>query len=208
MFKTIDVKENQDKLCQILRQAYTDKNKFDQIKKIFEDPLQQIGGITGSMYMNNKNSNVAASNVKAQQDLAKLVVLENNLQKYLSCVNSDLQEMGRQASKIYSLQDALKENRKKASNMQETAREAAERSQLVSDPYSQTSYQESWFPLGRPLKKDNVPVLLAFSIFFLVFAFAMFLRLSSLDLEFVPSMMRRNALVSNFISDYKPQILK
>lgn len=194
----LDVKE--DATCRSIRQDYSDKNKFDQVKKIFEDPLQAIGGITGNMYMANKNSNNASSNVKAKNDLNKLIVLENQLQKYLSCVNSDLQEMGRQASKIYSLQDTLKENRKKVAKMEETAKEAAERSQLVTDPYSQTSYQESWFPLGRPLKKDNVPVLLAFSIFFLVFAFGMFLRLSSLDLQFTPRAIGLNSFRSNFIS--------
>lgn len=193
----LDIKE--DTTCRSIRQDYTDKNKFDQVKKVFEDPIQAIGGITGNMYMANKNSTNSSSNVKAKNDLAKLIVLENNLQKYLSCVNSDLQEMGRQASKIYTLQDTLKENRKKAREMEETAREAAERSQLVTDPYSQTSYQESWFPLGRPLKKDNVPVLLAFSIFFLVFAFAMFLRLSSLNLEFIPATLKSSNLPTNFI---------
>ncbi len=198
MFRTLDVKENQE--CSAIRNNYTDKNTFDSIKTIFSTPLEQIGGVSGAIYNANRVSNDPQKNIEATRQLNTLQALEANLQKYLSCVNTDLQEYGRQASKIYTLQDQLKAKRKDVQKMKETADEAAERSKLVTDPYSQTSYHESWFPLGRPMKKDNIPVLLAFSIFFLVFAFGMFLRLSSIDLQFTSSMTSLNAFGTNLIS--------
>lgn len=205
MFRTLDINADQTPTCKSIRPNYTDSSIFNTIKQqTFVDNLEAIGGITGNMYIANKNSTNASSNVKAKDDLAKLIALESILDEYLSCISSDLQEMTRQASKIYSLQDQLKINRKKVSEMKEIAKTAEERSQLVSDPYSQTSYHESWFPLGRPIKKENIPVLVAFSIFFLVFAFAMFLRLSALDLQFVPYVIGQTAFTKNFIST-KPQ---
>jgi hypothetical protein len=198
MFRTLDVKINNT--CSDIRQNYTDKNNFDTIKSVFETPLEQIGGITGAIYNANRTSSDPTKSIQAKQNLDALIVLENNLTKYLNCVNSDLQEYGRQASKIYKLQDELKEKRNDVKKMKEIAEEAGERSKLVTDPYSQTSYHESWFPLGRPMKKDNVPVLLAFGIFFLVFAFGMFLRLSSLDLQFTSALTQSNSFATNLIS--------
>ncbi len=198
MFRTLDVRENTS--CGDIRQNYTDKNNFDTIKSIFDNPLTEIGSITGAVYNANRISSDGAKNVEAKRYLDTLRILENNLNRYLNCVNSDLQEYGRQASKIYKYQDELKDKQNDVKKMKEVANEASERAKLVTDPYSQTSYHESWFPLGRPMKKDNIPVLLALSIFFLVFSFGMFLRLSSLDLQFTSTMTGFNALGTNLIS--------
>lgn len=198
MFRTLDVRENT--ACSDIRKNYTDKNNFDTIKSIFDNPLAEIGSIKGITYNSNRVAGDGARNVQAKRDLDSLVALENNLNKYLNCINTDLQEYGRQASKIYKYQDELKDKRNDLKKMKEVANEASERVKLVTDPYSQTSYHESWFPLGRPMKKDNIPVLLAFSIFFLVFAFGMFLRLSSLDLQFTSAMTGINAFGTNLIS--------
>jgi hypothetical protein len=85
---------------------------------------------------------------------------------------------------MYTLQQDIENLRKELKEKQETVNEAKERSETLRDPYTKTTWWELWFPLGRPMKKEHVPVLLSVSIFMLIFSLGIFLRFAGFELRF------------------------
>lgn len=115
-----------------------------------------------------------------------LTILTNKINLYKQCIQRDWTLKTEIASQLYDAQTDVKRARASVKNSKESVEEAKERANLLENPYSKTTWWETWFPLGRPMKKDNVPVLMGISVFFLIFALGLFLRLSAIELQFVP----------------------
>jgi hypothetical protein len=127
---------------------------------------------------------IPSSNVIGRE--SDLIILTNKINLYKSCIQRDWALKTEQASQLYDAQTEVKRARESVKTTKKAVDEAKERATLLEDPYSKTTWWETWFPLGRPMKKDNVPVLMGISVFFLIFALGLFLRLSAIELQFVP----------------------
>jgi hypothetical protein len=101
------------------------------------------------------------------------------------------------SSRIYTLQQDREAARKAAEERKNVAKEAKERAAVVQDPYTNTTWWETWFPLGRPMRKENVPVLLSVSILMLVFSSGIFLRFAGLELKLDSIGEATNGLIKN-----------
>jgi hypothetical protein len=54
---------------------------------------------------------------------------------------------------------------------------AKDRATMAQRPEMTASYYDSWFPIGRPLKRSSVPILIGFATFFLTMGFFTLLEL-------------------------------
>lgn len=164
-----------------IRDIYSDQTKYNQAK-----PVQFI--VPSSSVVGNVND---------------LTVLNNKIDMWKGCIHRDWVKKTEISSQIYDAQQDVKQARRDTASQKQAAEEAKERASALENPYSKTTYWETWFPLGRPMRKENVPVLMGIAIFFLVFALGLFLRLSAIELQFVPigtNVMRSNTALTNLFS--------
>jgi hypothetical protein len=174
---------------------------FNRIGKPSLQPdIDAIGGVTGSQFEAMKNPSNTAQYQQYLDNLNKLQILENNLNGYISCMNKDIIQRNDFASNIYNLQQELEEKRKEVNQKKQIASDAEERSSQLENPYNKTTWWESWFPLGRPIRKENVPVLISISILMLVFSLGIFLRFAGKELRFETIGTSTNTLLKNINS--------
>lgn len=174
--------------CAQLRPRYKSMEAFLSYKTTnlnTDDLATYLGG--GTLASDLQNSGTPEEQAQAQSrlntNLGTLRVLEQRTADMLKCVQQDIIQKQTYSGKIYNLQMEVEAKQKEVDAMESTAKEAEERSNLLDKPYSKTTRWESWFPLGRPLKIESLPVLLSFALLFLTLSLGMFLRLTGVQLS-------------------------
>jgi hypothetical protein len=192
----------QDVTCNDVRPNYVSEQAFTAFKEANgpNDVLTRINrfrSVTGDALMQFYNS--TDPNVKNNYftNLGDLQIVENVLNKHIQCLNKDIIQRNDYTSKIYTLQQELESVRKEAEQKKQTAKDAKERASQLENPYAKTTWWETWFPLGRPIQKDNVPVLLAVSIVMLVISLGIFLRFAGLELRLDSIQTTTNSFLKN-----------
>ena len=125
----------------------------------------------------------AAAQSRINSNLDALRLFEQKVASMSKCIQQDIIQKQTYSGKLYSLQQEIEDKQKSVNEMEETAKEAEERAELLDKPYSKTTRWETWFPLGRPLRTESLPVLLSFALLFLTLSLGMFLRLASIQLR-------------------------
>lgn len=192
----------QDVTCNTVRPNYTSEQAFTAFKEAngpndVNTLLNGFKNISGNEMMRNKNSADPTLQNNYFKYLGDLMLVENILTKHLNCLNKDIIQRNDYTSKIYTLQQELESVRKEAEQKKQTAKDAKERASQLENPYSKTTWWETWFPLGRPIQKDNVPVLLAVSIIMLVISLGIFLRFAGLELRIDSIQTTTNSFLKN-----------
>ena len=188
----------QDRNCNDIRMNYRSIAAFESNGKSVIQPLiTSISSYSGDQVISYKNSQNGNDTVLYNTLIGQLGIAETQVNRYLKCIQSDILQRSDYASRLYSLQQEVEEARKTLEERKQTASEAKERVSDVQDPYSKTTWWETWFPLGRPIQKENVPVLLSVSILMLVFSLGIFLRFAGQEIKFVPFSAMTNTLRTN-----------
>ena len=188
----------QDRNCNDIRVSYNSLAAYESTGKPSILPsITAISAYSGDQVMNYKNSRDGNETMLYNTLISQLQVAETQTNRFLKCLQTDILQRNDYTSKLYTLQQEVEEARKTAAERKQTASEARERVSDVQDPYSKTTWWETWFPLGRPIQKENVPVLLSVSILMLVFSLGIFLRFAGQELKFVPFSAVANSLRTN-----------
>ncbi len=191
----------QDASCSNKRAAYQTMADYNRLgKPSLQTNIDAIGGFSGAQIDSLRNSNIPAQNAQYFSNIYKLQILENELNSYISCINKDIIQRNDFSSRLYTLQQEIEEARKEVNEKKQIASDAQERSAQLENPYNKTTWWESWFPLGRPIRKENVPVLISISIFMLVFSLGIFLRFAGKELRFETIGNSTNTLLKNINS--------
>jgi len=173
--------------CRELRPQYASMETFLKYKDASLNTNQlatYVGGILASDLQNSGTpEEQAQKQIRVNTNLGTLRVLEQRTSDMLKCVQQDIIQKQTYSGKIYNLQMEIEDKQKEVNSMEKTAKEAEERSELLDKPYSKTTRWELWFPLGRPLRSESLPVLLSFALLFLTLSLGMFLRLSGVGLS-------------------------
>lgn len=178
---------------------------FERVGKPLIKPfVDAISGYSGDEVIRLKDSRDANENVTYQTLLNQLQLAEANISSYIRCIQKDIIQRNDTSSKLYSLQQEVEEARKIAAQRKQTLAEAKERSTEVENPYNNTTWWQSWFPLGRPIQKENVPVLLSVSILMLVFSLGIFLRFAGYELQLASLASTTNSFLTKVNSSKYP----
>lgn len=187
--------------CSARRSGYSTIANFESsLKPILTGYINAIAGYTGDQVIGLRDSRDVTQNATYRTALSNLQLAESNLSATIVCLNKDILQRNTEASKIYTLQQEIEEKRKEAELKKQGLDEAKERSSLLENPYSKTTWWEAWFPLGRPIRKENVPVLLSISILMLVLSLGMFLKLAGFELRLEPIVQSSNSFLRNLNS--------
>ncbi len=174
--------------CSSLRANYQTMERFLQYKE--SSPLNTtdlefyVGGLL-EMDLQNQGTpqEQAAAQARLNDNLGKLRLAEQTVLNMTKCVQQDILSKQNYTGQIYSLQQEIEQKQEEVDSLEQTAKEAKERAQLLENPYTKTTVWESWFPLGRPLEKTSLPVLLSVALLLLVLSLGMFLRLANIELK-------------------------
>lgn len=173
--------------CEALRPKYATMQEFLTYKDsdLNKSNLEvYVGGLLASDLQRGGTPEAQAlASQRLNENLGKLQVLENKTAAMTKCIQQDIIQKQSYSGRIYDLQMEIEEKQKNVTEMETTSQEAKERADLLNQPYSKTTRWEGWFPLGRPLQQNSLPVLLSFALFFLVLALGMFLRMLSVQLK-------------------------
>jgi hypothetical protein len=199
----------QDTSCATIRQNYESQQAFTAFKEAtgpedIKTLVDSFKNVTGNQYSTLMNSDNPLDNNQRIQLLDNLMLAENILNVHLKCLNKDIIQRNDYVSKIYTLQQEVESVRKEASEKKETVKEAEERASQLENPYTKTTWWETWFPLGRPIQKENVPVLLSVSIGMLVISLGIFLRFAGLELRFESIQPSANSFLKNIRASKYP----
>jgi len=173
--------------CSALRDKYSSLEAYQAYKEANPDTFNVdtlASYVNGGGLDADLRKNDAAAQQNVSRNLVSIQLKENKINEILKCITGDISVLQNEGGKIYDLEKTLSEKTKEANLKEEIAKESKERAKLLETPYNKTTVWEAWFPLGRPLQKESVPVLLGISIFFLIFSLFMFLRLASIELQF------------------------
>lgn len=175
----------QDIGCANNRLNYKTMSDFERfLKGQVQTYIDGIDGYTGAQIEQLKNSRTANDTVQYNTALSNLQLAENILSSNIQCLNKDILQRNEYASRMYTLQQEIEDIRKEVQAKKTILQESKERASQVETPYATTTWWETWFPLGRPIQKENVPVLIGTSIAMLLFSLAIFLRFAGIDLRF------------------------
>lgn len=177
---------NESGSCSFYRKNYSsleNYNNFKETQDIF-NTTELSTYINGGSLNTDLRINDGPAQKRVTEALDDLRKKETLMTDYTRCISSDINQKQDISSEIYTIQKTLDKKREEAKDKEEIAAQAKERATLLEKPYNKTTVWEAWFPLGRPLKKESVPVLLGLSIFFLVLSLGLFLRLASIELHF------------------------
>jgi len=152
-----------------------------------------------------KNSRNPQDNALFFTAIDNLQLAENILSSYIQCINKDIIQRNDYSSRLYTLQQEVETVRKEAEEKKLIVKEAKERSSQLENPYNNTTWWETWFPLGRPIQKESVPVLISVSILMLVFSLGIFLRYAGMELKFEPIQSTANSLFTKLNSTKYPK---
>lgn len=190
-----------DASCSLQRSGYSTHEAYTStLKPSLERYSNPIANLKGEDLIRLRESKDPVQNQSARDALDNLIFLENGLDRAVSCLSKDLLQRTTEASKIYNLQSEIEALRKEVEAKKQSVEEAKERSNLLDNPYSKTTWWESWFPLGRPIRKENVPVLLSVSILMLIFSLGMFLKMAGWELRLESITQSSNSLFRNLNS--------
>lgn len=167
--------------CVPLLQQYCGADKIQAYKERFHNH-NDLGNYISSQAAADLSNRTPAANERINRYLSQLQIFEQRMETIMQCVQQDILQRQEISSKIYTKQKDLENKRKELDEKEQIAKDAKERARLLKDPYAKISVWETWFPLGRPLRQESVPVLLSLSIFFLTLSLGMFLRLGGIEL--------------------------
>lgn len=178
---------------------------FERIgKPLLGQFMDEISGYSGDQVIQLKESRDGTDTMTYMNLLNQLQLAENTVSSYIRCIQKDIVQRNDVSSRLYTLQQEVEEARQVAAQRKQTLEEARERSSEVQHPYANTTWWQSYFPLGRPIRKDNVPVLLSVSILMLVFSLGIFLRFAGLELQFVSLVSATNSFITKVNSTKYP----
>lgn len=189
---------SEDQGCAALRTNYKSNADFNRwAREDIGRYVRAINSYDGYEVMRLKDSEDTTENNRYNTLISQIQIAETNLDAYIKCLQKDIVQRTDYSSRLYNLQQDRETARTLANHYKGIAKEAKERASDIENPYTKTTWWESWFPLGRPMRKENVPVLLSISILMLVFSLGIFLRFAGLELKFATIGESANSFMKN-----------
>jgi hypothetical protein len=147
-----------------------------------------LNSITSST---NPTSNSQTALNEASQDILNVV----------ACLNEKLRNVGQTTNDIQEAQTRILELNKEIRDAEEHMKIAKDRVAYIRNPDQNTSYYESWFPMGRPMQPDSIPIFIAVNTFLFIFIILILSSYFGLNISFIlprPSFSSANTSVFTF----------
>ena len=129
------------------------------------------------------NSITSSSNpTPLQQDT--LNTTANDIFQTVACLTNKINNMSNLTNKIQTAQEEIISLNKQISEADEHVSIARDRVGYIRSPEKHTSFYESWFPLGRPMDKKTIPILIAINTFLFIAGIFLIMTIFGLKISF------------------------
>ena len=141
-------------VCTSTLESYiTNSTSFDTWKSSIAITLNSITSSANPTSDSQKTLN------EASQEIFNLV----------ACLNEKLKDVGQTTNDIQEAQSRILELNEDIRQAEEHVKIAKDRVAYIRNPDQHTSYYESWFPMGRPMQPDSIPIFIAVDTFLFIF---------------------------------------
>jgi hypothetical protein len=145
-------------VCTSTLESYiTNSTSFDTWKSSIAITLNSITSSANPTSDSQKTLN------EASQEIFNLV----------ACLNEKLKDVGQATNDIQEAQSRILELNEDIRQAEEHVKIAKDRVAYIRNPDQHTSYYESWFPMGRPMQPDSIPIFIAVDTFLFIFIILM-----------------------------------
>ena len=129
------------------------------------------------------NSITSSSNpTQLQEDT--LNTTANDIFQTVACLNEKIRGVSELTNKIQTAQESIINLNKQISEADEHVSIARDRVGYIRNPEKHTSFYESWFPLGRPMDKKSIPILIAINTFLFIAGIFLIMTIFGLKISF------------------------
>ena len=126
---------------------------------------------------------IGANPTGTVDDITNLNNISKDIANHMSCINEQTSFFKNSGTYEYYIQlDIDNINQTIAQRIKDVG-VTQDRAILARNPGLTQSYYDSWFPVSRPLKQYTIPILIAFSLFFVSMTFFYFLTLMGIDMQ-------------------------
>jgi len=129
------------------------------------------------------NSITSSSNpTQLQQDTLNSTA--NDIFQTVACLNEKIKGVSGLTNSIQAAQEEILSINKQISEAEEHVSIARDRVGYIRNPEKHTSFYESWFPLGRPMDKKSIPILIAINTFLFIAGIFLIMTIFGLKISF------------------------
>jgi len=102
-----------------------------------------------------------------------------------ACIQEKLTSLGSTTNQIQTAQQDILRLNKEITEAEADVAIARDRVAYIRHPEEHTSFYESWFPINRPMQRENVPYFIGVTIFLLIFSLLVGLSLIGVNINVV-----------------------
>jgi hypothetical protein len=100
-----------------------------------------------------------------------------------ACIQEKLTALGSTTNQIQTAQQDILRLNKEITEAEADVAIARDRVAYIRHPEEHTSFYESWFPINRPMHRENVPYFIAVTVFLVVFSLLVGLSLIGMNIN-------------------------
>lgn len=100
-----------------------------------------------------------------------------------ACLQEKLTALGSTTNQIQAAQQDILRLNKEITEAEADVAIARDRVAYIRHPEEHTSFYESWFPINRPMQRENVPYFIAVTVFLVVFSLLVGLSLIGMNIN-------------------------
>jgi sterol desaturase/sphingolipid hydroxylase (fatty acid hydroxylase superfamily) len=100
-----------------------------------------------------------------------------------ACIQEKLTALGSTTNQIQTAQQDILRLNKEITEAEADVAIARDRVAYIRHPEEHTSFYESWFPINRPMQRENVPYFIAVTVFLVVFSLLVGLSLIGMNIN-------------------------
>jgi hypothetical protein len=132
-------------------------------------------------------SPTAASGAIPPTDLEKSTLLAASSEVFdtAGCIQERLTTLGSTTNQIQTAQQDILRLNKEIVEAEADVAIARDRVAYIRHPEEHTSFYESWFPMSRPMQRENVPYFIGVTIFLFIFSLLVGLSLIGVNISVV-----------------------
>jgi hypothetical protein len=113
---------------------------------------------------------------------AKLIAVSADVFNTTACIQEQLTQLAGTTNTIHDTQQAILDVNEEIKKAEADVSIARDRVAYIRHPDEHTSYYESWFPIDRPMHKENIPYFVAATVFVVIFSTLVAFSLVGIDI--------------------------
>ena len=112
-----------------------------------------------------------------------LITASNEVFDTAACIQEKLTALGSTTNHIQTAQQDILRLNKEIAEAEADVAIARDRVAYIRNPEEHTSFYESWFPINRPMQRENVPYFIGVTMFLLIFSLLVGLSLIGVNIN-------------------------